>query len=165
MNVLTALPHQYDSSAPGGQPSQLPAMPQQAPAHMSGPQGKHLIETRLSQETHAAACISEIALCMASALPCSYVSMQSDQSAVALVAPIFCISAPYQHIRREASQGHAAVAAAWKENVQPPKKAHTAPDSNGHSKAAGTEPRTLAEVAETTLVRDVLCACQVSFLL
>ena len=47
--------------------------------------------------------------------------------------------------------------------MQPPNGAHAAPDSNGHSKAAETEPRTLAEVAETTLVRDVLCACQVSF--
>ena len=47
MNVLTALPHQHDSSAPGGQPgqlSQLPAMPQQAPGHISGPQGKHRME-------------------------------------------------------------------------------------------------------------------------
>lgn len=70
-----------------------------------------------------------------------------------------------KQIGREASQGHAAGAAAWKENVQPPNGAHAAPDSNGHSKAAETEPRTLAEVAETTLVRDVLCACQVSFLL
>lgn len=35
-------------------------------------------------------------------------------------------------------------------------------DSNGHSEASmETEPRTLAEVAETSLVRDVLCACQV----
>ena len=59
MNVLTALPHQHDSSAPGGQPgqlSQLPAMPQQAPGRMSGLQGKHWMEAPPSQETHAAAC-------------------------------------------------------------------------------------------------------------
>ena len=59
MNVLTALPHQHDSSASGGQLSQLsqlPAMPQQAPGHMSGPQGKHRMEVPPSQETHAAPC-------------------------------------------------------------------------------------------------------------
>ena len=48
-----------------------------------------------------------------------------------------------------------------KENVQPSNGKHPIPDSNGDSKGVDTEPRTLAEVAETSLVRDVLCACQV----
>jgi len=56
---------------------------------------------------------------------------------------------------------HAAGASALKENVQPSNGVHRTPDSNGHSKGADTEPRILAEVAETSLVRDVLCACQV----
>ena len=52
---------------------------------------------------------------------------------------------------------------ALKENVQPSNGLHPAPDSNGHSKGVDAEPRMLAEVAETSLVRDVLCACQAGF--
>ena len=55
--------------------------------------------------------------------------------------------------------------AARKENVRPLNGAHRPPDSNGYSKGPEPEPCTLAEVAEPTLVRDVLCACQVRVLL
>ncbi|CAL5229384.1 g12698 [Coccomyxa viridis] len=51
-------------------------------------------------------------------------------------------------------------ASALKENVQPSNGKHPTPDGNGHSKGVDAEPRMLAEVAETSLVRDVLCACQ-----
>lgn len=52
-------------------------------------------------------------------------------------------------------------ASALKENVQPSNGKHLTPDGNGHSKGVDAEPLMLAEVAETSLVRDVLCACQV----